>query len=214
MTDPRKEYRRMIRLRWTEEGRCDNCGGTITTPQRKKCDKCLDRQLEATRRNRGLWPSQDKNRYLQRKSEGLCVDCGKPSAARSLCPGCLLTEKQRAIRTKNVVMQKYGGSCVCCGESGIAFLTIDHVLGDGNEKRKTGEHAGGGRFYKKLKKLPIDPTLRILCWNCNMARRMTGVCPHVDDSYFSEAITRGLYSRRKTIEQTKPRKSRLKDLLL
>jgi hypothetical protein len=103
------------------------------------------------------------------------------------------------------VMDKYGGACTCCGERHVAFLTIDHVAHDGQELRDTGVHSGGGSFYKKLSKLPVQSGLRVLCYNCNSARRVTGTCPHVDDTYIQQALTRGKYERRPNAEMLKPR---------
>jgi hypothetical protein len=91
-------------------------------------------------------------------------------------------------------MSRYGGSCVCCGESKLAFLTLDHIHNDGGKRRKSGE-ALGTRFYKRLLKVPVDPTLQVLCWNCNMGKRLSGVCPHQDNSCIEEALSRGAYSR-------------------
>ena len=44
--------------------------------------------------------------------------------------------KQRVIR-KAKVMTHYGGKCVCCGEAGVDFLTIDHTHGGGNAHRES-----------------------------------------------------------------------------
>jgi len=91
----------------------------------------------------------------------------------------------------------YGGSCACCGESNIVFLTIDHVNNDGAKRRRLGE-PGGGLLYKKLRRQKtLDPTLQVLCWNCNMGKRMMGGCPHQDNSFVEEALGAGKWERRK-----------------
>lgn len=92
-------------------------------------------------------------------------------------------------------MDLYGGACACCGETMLAFLTIDHVHHDGTSKRKAKIHGGGGSFYKKLRKLPRDNSLQVLCWNCNLGRRVTGVCPHKNNTYVERALGRGKYER-------------------
>lgn len=137
------------------------------------------------------------------RTEGKCSNCGvgcgspdNPLEKGLLCKGCRKTERQRAISVKAEVMQKYGGACNCCGESKVAFLTIDHINNDGTKMRKEGLHSGGGHFYKRLRTSPLDPTLQVLCWNCNMGRKITVKCPHEDDSFHLEALARPRWTRR------------------
>jgi hypothetical protein len=68
----------------------------------------------------------------------------------------------------------YGGKCACCGESRIEFLAFDHINGNGKEHRGT---SGSATFLKRLLK-EKDPTIRILCHNCNMSLGFYGYCPH------------------------------------
>ena len=68
--------------------------------------------------------------------------------------------------------------CACCGEKCIHFLTIDHRHGGGNKHRST--VGGGSRFYFWLKKTGFPDGYDILCFNCNGAKGMFGVCPHKD----------------------------------
>jgi len=85
----------------------------------------------------------------------------------------------RVLKTK--VISHYGGKCACCGEGRIQFLTIDHVNNDGAEHRKQiSSCKGGSRFYQWLIKnnFPEEPKLQLLCWNCNLAKKIYGICPH------------------------------------
>lgn len=90
--------------------------------------------------------------------------------------------KMRAIM-RQVVIEKYGSECACCGEREPIFLCIDHINGGGGEERKL---LGGGKgVLKKLYDAPGRlPGYRILCANCNHALNVTnkiyGVsyCPH------------------------------------
>src|SRR5690242_9253252 len=59
--------------------------------------------------------------------------------------------KLRHQRLKAAVIEAYGGKCECCGETEPLFLTIDHINGNGGERRKAGE-GGGGALYFQLKK--------------------------------------------------------------
>lgn len=100
------------------------------------------------------------------------------------------------------VLDKYGGKCVCCGESTAQFLTLDHVRDDGQREGiggATGRKAAaalqeigasallrlaGWHHYRKLHEiytkygtLPND--LQLLCWNCQWGKRLGGgFCPH------------------------------------
>lgn len=93
-------------------------------------------------------------------------------------------------KNKALVIEAYGGQCVCCGEAEPRFMTIDHINGDGAESRKNGE-GHGGALYQRLKMLgfPKD-RYQLLCFNCNCSKRQFGTCPHksklVDTSIVSE----------------------------
>lgn len=85
------------------------------------------------------------------------------------------------LHLKREVLSHYGGACVCCGEKGLAFLTLDHVDNDGKEHRELlGENRTGTKFYRWLKRnnYPTTPRLQVMCWNCNMAKARFGECPH------------------------------------
>ncbi len=78
------------------------------------------------------------------------------------------------------IFEKYGTFCVCCGESNLAFLTLDHIDGSGAEHRRSLGlgRAGGTRFYAKIIHLDKDPRIQVLCMNCNLAKHVRGICPH------------------------------------
>lgn len=81
-------------------------------------------------------------------------------------------------RLKRDVVTAYGGRCACCGETTPEFLTIDHIYNDGKKHRK--EVGGSGtKLYQWLRKhgYPKD-RYRLLCFNCNCARSLFGLCPH------------------------------------
>lgn len=81
---------------------------------------------------------------------------------------------------KNRVFSHYskdGVLCNCCGEKNIAFLTLDHIENDGAEHRKK---IGRG-FYTTLtwiKNNDFPKGFQVLCYNCNQAKKVYGVCPH------------------------------------
>lgn len=82
--------------------------------------------------------------------------------------------RHHARKFKAGVMSHYGGSCYCCGESSIDFLTLDHINNDGPKDRDWRKRHRGYIWVVK-KGYPGD--LRVACYNCNMGRRH-GICPH------------------------------------
>lgn len=72
----------------------------------------------------------------------------------------------------------YGGNppkCVCCGESHLKFLTIDHINGGGNKHRKK----VGSYICAWLIKNNFPEDFQVLCYNCNCGRSLNnGICPH------------------------------------
>lgn len=98
----------------------------------------------------------------------------------SRTPEQLSDQRLNNLRTKVDVIDAYGGLCACCGETEVAFLTIDHVDRDGAAHRKANGVSAGGAFYRWLKKnnYPTEPALQVLCYNCNCASFYRDECPH------------------------------------
>ena len=70
---------------------------------------------------------------------------------------------------------KYGGACVCCGETELAFLVLDHVNGGGTKARGSYAYTE----YARILREPIDRArVQVLCANCNMAKERLEGCPH------------------------------------
>lgn len=84
--------------------------------------------------------------------------------------------QEAKAKAKLRAFEAYGGArCVCCGETGMVFLTIDHIDGGGNEHRRT---IGNGRLSVWLRKQGFPLGYQVLCFNCNYAKWYCGVCPH------------------------------------
>ena len=82
-------------------------------------------------------------------------------------------------RQKALVLEHYGPRCACCGETGIEFLGVDHVLGNGNRSEFTKPSRGGGSGWREAISSGFSSDFRILCHNCNnSAFRGCGVCRH------------------------------------
>lgn len=85
-----------------------------------------------------------------------------------------------AMRLKLDLIEAYGGKCNCdgCKEDRPQFMTLDHMKpGEGKEHRL--KFRTSRRIYQHLKNLgwPKD-NYQLLCFNCNIATHMYGVCPH------------------------------------
>lgn len=92
----------------------------------------------------------------------------------------LESSKQSRAKLRLNVLLAYGGKCICCGETIVEFLQLDHVNNDGKEHRRqisNGLHSGS-RVYKWAKDNSYPPSLQILCGNCHNAKTHYGGCPH------------------------------------
>lgn len=93
------------------------------------------------------------------------------------CRECAKKERKlKRISLKLEIIAAYGGKCICCKCKTIEFLTIDHIDGGGAKHRK---QVDSNVFYQWLKKnsYPKD-NYQILCFNCNYAKHICGICPH------------------------------------
>lgn len=84
--------------------------------------------------------------------------------------------KERAAKMRMQVINAYGGACVCCGESELPFLTVEHVNGGGRAHRK--EVGGSSSLYRNIIQQGFPDKFTILCMNCNFASRGGRTCPH------------------------------------
>lgn len=77
-------------------------------------------------------------------------------------------------------MDHYGRECVCCGESEVLFLCLDHIENDGAAHRR--KHGTGSKFMEWVVRNNYPPGLQTLCWNCNAGKHLNGgTCPHLTD---------------------------------
>lgn len=86
------------------------------------------------------------------------------------------TRKKYRENLKRQAFQHYGGAiCICCRETHIEFLSIDHIYGGGTAHRRGISY---GDFYLWLKNHNYPPGYRVLCMNCNSSLGYSGYCPH------------------------------------
>ena|SRR3990167_3855840 len=74
------------------------------------------------------------------------------------------------------IIKYYGNKCACCGETEPLFLNIDHVNNDGAKHRK--QYGSTYGVYLWIRRNNYPNNFQILCWNCNQAKGLCGICPH------------------------------------
>jgi len=77
---------------------------------------------------------------------------------------------------RELVINHYGGKCVCCGETTYEFLAINHKNGGGTQHRAEVGRGNGMIDFIIDNNFPDD--FDIQCHNCNQAIGFYGSCPH------------------------------------
>lgn len=117
---------------------------------------------------------------------------GKRASIRSksklqpVCKPCLAADARKSgpgyrLRLKTDVLSAYGNgrlACVCCGETHIEFLTLDHARGRGHGARERARIYQTTLFTKLRREGYPAGEYRTLCFNCNWAYGQHGTCPH------------------------------------
>ena len=85
-----------------------------------------------------------------------------------------MEDKRRRKELRINVLTYYGGKCVCCGETTIEFLSMDHIDGGGTYHRRHIQR----RIWNWLKSNNYPGGFQVLCFNCNLAKGFHGYCPH------------------------------------
>jgi len=112
----------------------------------------------------------------------LTIACGQDSKEiEVLCWNCLMVRRRpNGISKKFLkVMDVYGHQCNCCGERRERTLTLDHVRNDGGIERIA---MYSHQILEKAIREADRTRYQILCWSCNKARALKGMCPHVSNS--------------------------------
>jgi len=113
---------------------------------------------------------QKREEYRDRQIELLGIDGWR----KQLCEKHL----QYLKRKFDKFIEMYGGKCACCGESEPGFLTLEHKNGTGGDIRKSkNTNNNQGEYIEACKEYRPDK-YEILCYNCNLAKRRLGYCPH------------------------------------
>lgn len=120
---------------------------------------------------------------------GQCIPCRREKEKRSRQTPSRKAKIARAQRVRNNRLKQrcfeaYGGAfCACCKVEGLVFLTLDHLGNNGGihrrEMQSVSRSLGSGwLFYRDLERQGFPPGYQVLCWNCNAAKHLLGICPH------------------------------------
>lgn len=141
-----------------------------------QCTICKQYLIERSIYNR----NNKKNNYhlfFKHSDINICIDCSICLKHNTDDVSKKINSKISILNRRTNILLKYGGKCVCCGESKYCFLTIDHKTGQGNHKNANYNY--GGRLYRKLKQENYPQNdYQLLCFNCNCAKGHFDECPH------------------------------------
>lgn len=178
-----------LKRRWRQEGKRNRPDGVCSFfPD---CHKATDGVHKMCQDCRAASYIHHKARCAKPKPEGTCRASGCLKVAvtgKARCEGCAKrdarqsasikgrgTSQKRRHRIKAEVMAAYGHTCLCCGETNLAFLSIDHIDRYDGAGPKT-----GSVLYAWLRAQNFPSGFRVLCINCNFALGKFGYCPHGD----------------------------------
>lgn len=167
------QYMKKHREKLKTEGKCTGCGKPLEDLTKVCCYKCRHdkRRIENA-----------KKRASRLERKGLCKRCGKcpPRMGGKFCESCLGDSNERQSNLRKKVIEHYGARCVCCNESNIGFLSIDHKNNDGAEHRRMIKKNCGSGFNGWVIKNNFPDFLQVMCYNCNCGRQLNGgICPHI-----------------------------------
>ena len=192
-----KENQQEKRKERFKNGLCVTCGRNKYKENKQRCQDCCDKHKK--------WYNEYNCVKNNNIIEGMCCKCGINTTMdnKKTCETCLgkhkewwkksgYRERQRLLaiqkrkERKIRVINKYGGKCICCEESEIVFLCLDHKNGGGNEHRRQMNKQKGRcgssstQFYKWVEKNNYPDILQVLCYNCNAAKEISDdrICPH------------------------------------
>lgn len=133
--------------------------------------------------------SSDAKFIAKCRSNGICSKCARKPIAKTstwYCTECLSKKSAQQRRKHQVnklqIFTRYGGAiCVCCGETKMQFLSLDHINDNGSSHRA--EVGEGSSMYRWVINNNFPTGFQVLCHNCNHGRFINkGTCPHIEES--------------------------------
>lgn len=122
------------------------------------------------------------------------------------CKDCARV-KQRVQRLiyKLEFLVEYGGKCVCCGETNIEFLTVEHKRGISGRALIADRSFGGGLYVNLKGRGWPKEQYEILCFNCNCSKEGDEPCLHTGysrkDSLVEHMTSRQLIKYNELLER-------------
>lgn len=116
---------------YKERGICVQCGTNTAAPGRARCEECLVKNAESSKKQRERRDSSVRKeshrehiRQLrrERKEKGLCIFCGKPICSKStvFCIDCYIKNQRNNDKRKSGISRSERpdyGLCYRCGSS-------------------------------------------------------------------------------------------------
>ena len=129
-----------------------------------------------------------------------CSRCRKRDCLRARHRTYRLTPEEQRERHRQYIKNRreklialYGGKCECCNVSHPHFLCFDHVRNNGAEERRLLKGYG---VYRKMLMAGVKlDDYRLLCYSCNMARSIYGICPHEQERIRNSQSSSGAEAR-------------------
>lgn len=89
------------------------------------------------------------------------------------------TNYQNKLLRREVLIYYSKGvpQCACCGELIYEFLTVDHI--DKSVYKLHKKYTYGTKLIWWIVKNNFPEGFQILCMNCNLAKSIRGICPHI-----------------------------------
>ena len=119
-------------------------------------------------------PMYGKPSPMKGKTHSLeTIESLKKKTAHLYKGGDKAKRKRRLERAKAEGIAHYGGKCTCCAESQKEFLTLEHVKGRDERAKRLPRME-----WLRAQREGFPDTYTVLCYNCNCAKGVYGVCPH------------------------------------
>ena len=119
------------------------------------------------------------NRSRKKQTTSMCKSCNKEHVRKQwkLYPQRFLKNSRNTARRLKVdILRRYSNgvpSCVCCGETDLGILCLDHLNGDGREHRRSIE---GKSLYAWIRRHDYPAMFQVLCSNCNTSKALGPSC--------------------------------------
>lgn len=81
-------------------------------------------------------------------------------------------QRQRTALRRQAFFEMYGWTCVCCGESNLGLLTLEHKLNDAKKP-----YQGYTEMKRAISEYRPD-LFEVRCYNCNCSQKWGNPCPH------------------------------------